>query len=88
VLIISIVIVGVAEALEQQLPRLGQPTNAQSLTLDMAPAAEVTAGRSDWMAVEHERGVSVSLAMMSFEHEGLAFKLLRSGCALTTMELP
>jgi peptide subunit release factor RF-3 len=30
--------------------------------------------RSDWMAVE--RGISVSAAMMSFEHEGLAFNLL------------
>jgi peptide chain release factor 3 len=33
--------------------------------------------RSDWMAVERERGISVSsAAMMSFEHEGLAFNLL------------
>jgi peptide subunit release factor RF-3 len=28
------------------------------------------------MAVERERGVSVSSAVMSFEHEGLAFNLL------------
>jgi len=32
--------------------------------------------RSDWMAVERERDISVSSAVMSFEHEGLAFKLL------------
>ena len=32
--------------------------------------------RSDWMAVERERGISVSLAVISFEHEGLAFNLL------------
>ena len=32
--------------------------------------------RSDWMAVERERGISVSSAAMSFEHEGLAFNLL------------
>jgi peptide chain release factor 3 len=32
--------------------------------------------RSDWMAVERERGISVSSAMMSFEHQGLAFNLL------------
>jgi peptide chain release factor 3 len=32
--------------------------------------------RSDWMAVERERGISVSLAVMSFEHGGLAFNLL------------
>src|SRR5271169_3502194 len=31
---------------------------------------------SDWMAVEHERGISVSWAVMSFEHQGLAFNLL------------
>jgi hypothetical protein len=29
--------------------------------------------RSDWMAIERERGISVSSAMISFEHEGLAF---------------
>jgi len=32
--------------------------------------------RSDWMAVERERGISVSSAVMSFEHEKLAFNLL------------
>jgi peptide chain release factor 3 len=32
--------------------------------------------RSDWMAVERERGISVSSAVMSFEHKGLAFNLL------------
>jgi peptide chain release factor 3 len=32
--------------------------------------------RSDWMAVERERRISVSSAVMSFEHEGLAFNLL------------
>jgi peptide chain release factor 3 len=32
--------------------------------------------RSDWMAVERVRGISVSSAVMSFEHEGLAFNLL------------
>jgi peptide chain release factor 3 len=32
--------------------------------------------RSDWMAVECRRGISVSSAVMSFEHEGLAFNLL------------
>ena len=32
--------------------------------------------RSDWMAVERERGISISSAVMSFEHEGLAFNLL------------
>jgi peptide chain release factor 3 len=28
------------------------------------------------MAIERERGISVSSAVMSFEHEGLAFNLL------------
>jgi peptide chain release factor 3 len=32
--------------------------------------------RSVWMAVERERGISISSAVMSFEHEGLAFNLL------------
>jgi peptide subunit release factor RF-3 len=32
--------------------------------------------RSDWMAVERERGISVSSAVMSFEHEDLTFNLL------------
>jgi peptide subunit release factor RF-3 len=32
--------------------------------------------RSDWMAIERERGISVSSAMMIFEHQGLAFNLL------------
>src|SRR6201995_5840568 len=31
---------------------------------------------SDWMAIERERGISVSSAVMRFEHEGLAFNLL------------
>src|ERR1700730_12389911 len=33
-------------------------------------------GRSDWMAIERERGISVSSVVMSFEHQGLAFNLL------------
>src|SRR5437868_5799498 len=32
--------------------------------------------RSDWMAVERERGISVTSAVMTFEHEGHAFNLL------------
>jgi hypothetical protein len=32
--------------------------------------------RSDWIAVECRRSISVSSAVMSFEHEGLAFNLL------------
>ena len=32
--------------------------------------------RSDWMEIEKERGISVSSAVMSFEHAGFAFNLL------------
>ena len=32
--------------------------------------------RSDWMEVERERGISVSSAVMTFEHEGRIFNLL------------
>src|SRR6201991_2550004 len=32
--------------------------------------------RSDWMDIEKERGISVSSAVMSFEHGGFAFNLL------------
>src|SRR5260221_4363775 len=32
--------------------------------------------RSDWMAVEQERGISVSSAVMTFESDGLTFNLL------------
>jgi peptide chain release factor 3 len=32
--------------------------------------------RSDWMAVERERGISVSSAVMTFEYDGLTFNLL------------
>ena len=32
--------------------------------------------RSDWMAIERERGISVTASVMSFEHGGLSFNLL------------
>jgi peptide chain release factor 3 len=32
--------------------------------------------RSDWMAIEKERGISVSASVMTFEHEGLNYNLL------------
>jgi peptide chain release factor 3 len=32
--------------------------------------------RSDWMKIERERGISVSSAVMTFEHEGLVYNLL------------
>ncbi|MGH8132022.1 MAG: GTP-binding protein, partial [Steroidobacteraceae bacterium] len=32
--------------------------------------------RSDWMEIERERGISVSSAVMTFEHGGVTFNLL------------
>jgi peptide chain release factor 3 len=32
--------------------------------------------RSDWMKIEQERGISVSSAVMTFEHDGITFNLL------------
>jgi len=32
--------------------------------------------RSDWMAIEKDRGISVSASVMTFEHEGMTFNLL------------
>jgi peptide chain release factor 3 len=32
--------------------------------------------RSDWMEIERERGISVSSAVMTFEHDGLIYNLL------------
>src|SRR6266581_2366380 len=32
--------------------------------------------RSDWMAIERERGISVSSAVMTLEHDGVVFNLL------------
>jgi peptide chain release factor 3 len=37
---------------------------------------EMRRARSDWMKVERERGISVTSAVMSFEHDGTAFNLL------------
>src|SRR5262245_2957181 len=49
---------------------------AIQLTGEVKARGERRRVRSDWMAVERERGISVSSAVMSFEHEGLAFNLL------------
>jgi len=34
------------------------------------------ATRSDWMAIEQQRGISISSSVMTFEHDGLTFNLL------------
>jgi peptide chain release factor 3 len=32
--------------------------------------------RSDWVAIERERSISVSAAVITFEHDGLVFNLI------------
>jgi peptide chain release factor 3 len=49
---------------------------AIQLAGEMKARGDRRRARSDWMAIERERGISVSSAVMSFEHEGLAFNLL------------
>ena len=49
---------------------------AIQLTGEVKARGERRRVRSDWMAVEYQRGISVSSAVMSFEHERLAFNLL------------
>jgi peptide chain release factor 3 len=34
------------------------------------------ATRSDWMAIEQQRGISITSSVMTFEHDGLTFNLL------------
>jgi peptide chain release factor 3 len=71
-------------------PDAGETTLTEKLPLfggAIQLAGEVKArgarrrARSDWKAAERERGFSVSSAVISFEHEGLAFNLLDTpGC--------
>jgi len=49
---------------------------AIQLAGEVKPRGERRRVRSDWMAVKCRRGISVSSAVMSFEHQGLAFNLL------------
>src|SRR5216110_3823572 len=66
-------------------PDAGKTTLTEKLLLfggANQPAGEVKArgerrrARSDWMTIERERGISVSSAVMTFEHDGLVFNLL------------
>src|SRR6185437_48487 len=66
-------------------PDAGKTTLTEKLLLfggAIQMAGEVKArgerrrARSDWMAIEKERGISVSSAVMTFEHDGLVFNLL------------
>ena len=64
--------------------KLRQKTSFKKPKSPIQLAGEVKArgdrrrARSDWMVVERERGISVSSAVMSFEHQGLAFNLLEA----------
>ena len=66
-------------------PDAGKTTLTEKLLLfggAIQMAGEVKArgerrrARSDWMAIERDRGISVSSAVMTFEHDGLVFNLL------------
>src|SRR5471032_2816002 len=66
-------------------PDAGKTTLTEKLLLSggaIQLAGEVKArgdrrrARSDWMAVERERGISVSSAVMTFESDGLTYNLL------------
>ena len=66
-------------------PDAGKTTLTEKLLLyggAIVTAGQVAARRraraatSDWMEVERERGISVSSAVMTFEHDGLTFNLL------------
>lgn len=66
-------------------PDAGKTTLTEKLLLfggaiQMAGAVrargEQRRARSDWMAIERERGISVTASVMSFEHGGLNFNLL------------
>src|SRR5579871_3363661 len=66
-------------------PDAGKTTLTEKLLLfggaiQMAGAVrargEQRRARSDWMAIERERGISVTASVMSFEHGGLTFNLL------------
>ena len=74
-----------ADVCDHLAPGRGKTTLTEKLLLfdgAIQLASEVKARgewrrvRSDWMAVERERGISVSAAVTSSEHDGLAFSLL------------
>lgn len=66
-------------------PDAGKTTLTEKLLLEggaIREAGEVFAkgnrrrARSDWMAIEQQRGISVTSSVMTFEHEGKRFNLL------------
>jgi peptide chain release factor 3 len=58
-----------------QIPDAAGPSDRE-LAGEVKARGERRRVRSGWMAVERERGISVSSAVMSFEHQGLTFNLL------------
>src|SRR5580692_132885 len=60
-------------------PDAGKTTLTEKLLLfagEVKARGERRRVRSDWMDIERERGISVSSAVMTFEHDGLTFNLL------------
>jgi peptide chain release factor 3 len=44
------------------------------------PAATGGPARSDWRAIERDRGISVSAGVITFEHDGLSFNYVENPC--------
>ena len=56
--------------------RLLHASGAIHLAGDVKGRGERRRTRSDWMAIERERGISISSSVMTFEHAGITFNLL------------
>lgn len=56
--------------------RLLYAGGAIHLAGDVKGRGERRRTRSDWMAIERERGISISSSVMTFEHHGITFNLL------------
>ncbi len=56
--------------------RLLHAGGAIHLAGDVKGRGERRRTRSDWMAIERERGISISSSVMTFEHQGITFNLL------------
>jgi len=56
--------------------RLLHAGGAIHLAGDVKGRGERRRTRSDWMAIERERGISISSSVMTFEHAGITFNLL------------
>ena len=56
--------------------RLLHAAGAIHLAGDVKGRGERRRTRSDWMAIERERGISISSSVMTFKHAGITFNLL------------